>query len=230
MAKIGGYQIIDLKNNDLLSLSSLAGIYDAIEGNYRKPILLEGIVISNVEKASIYVIPELSGSSYVLRNVYGYDVTIADDDTISVASTQWATKAYVQQVIEGGTLENAKPIYCHPITLLRSGSSTLGNLRLTCLIFNNNSTPFTLASFKKWLDDLTDAISNARIMVSGGLQQNTESKYIISASYLLEYKEEGNRIYDFGGIKELGAFEEIYGSWDDIFLDAELIDDVNKIN
>lgn len=107
MAKTGGYQIIDLKNNDLLSLSSLAGIYDAIEGNYRKAILLSGIVISGVEKSDIFTIPEVSGSSFVLRNVYGYDVTIADDDSISVASTQWATKTDITSALKLANIKDA---------------------------------------------------------------------------------------------------------------------------
>lgn len=93
----GGYKIIDLQNIALLSGGTIKGIYAKIEASYRKAILLSGIVISGVEKNDVMTKPEVVGTSFVFRDIYGYDVTIEDDDTISVASTQWATRAYVDE-------------------------------------------------------------------------------------------------------------------------------------
>lgn len=95
----GGYKIIDLENIALLSGGKVDGIYARIEASYRKPILLSGIVISDVEKNDVMTKPEVVGTSFVFRDIYGYDVTIEDDDTISVASTQWATRAYVDEKV-----------------------------------------------------------------------------------------------------------------------------------
>ena len=63
------------------------------------------------------------------------------------------------------SVENAKPIYCHPITMGYKDASH--EFTLTCLIFNNDGTPFTFASFNEWLDALIAQITTARIMCSG---------------------------------------------------------------
>ena len=50
--KKGGYKIIDLKNTNLtLSGANIKGLYEEIESNYRKPILLSGIIINGYEYA-----------------------------------------------------------------------------------------------------------------------------------------------------------------------------------
>lgn len=82
----GGYQIISLAMVNLLASggNTIKGIYNKIEGSYKKPILLEGINIGGAEKHAIYVIPEVSGDDYILKGVYGYDITIDDDDKVTV--------------------------------------------------------------------------------------------------------------------------------------------------
>ena len=130
--------------------------------------------------------------------------------------------------INGEENPSVKPIYCHPISLTRSGAN--GHMRLTCLIFNNSATPFTLTTFKDFIDGLVDAIGNCRIMVSGGLQDLENNKYIISASYIAGYTQDDEIEYNVAGIKDAGAYEEIYGTWEDVFHDVNLVDAVNKIN
>lgn len=84
----GGYKIINLKDTNLVTGSdavTIKGIYESIEDNYRKPLLLSGIVIDGVEKADMYV------SFYVNEGklsatLYNKVITIADDDTVTLTA------------------------------------------------------------------------------------------------------------------------------------------------
>lgn len=85
---MSGYQIINLKNTPFVTGGAtmmLDGIYDQIEGNNMKPILLDGIVIDGVEKPAVYAEANISGSNYVF-NVYGKIITITDTDAVSVVN------------------------------------------------------------------------------------------------------------------------------------------------
>lgn len=91
---IGGYQIISLKNINLESGTpvTIPGVWDALEGNYRKPILLSGIQIANVEYPDCYVALVYNTDAYTAVlpfTIGGKAVTIsigADDaTTITIA-------------------------------------------------------------------------------------------------------------------------------------------------
>lgn len=103
MSKKGGYKIIDLKNNDLTSSNTIEGIYDAIEGNYGKPILLSGIVIDSVEKDDIFVNVEVSGSDYVIK---AYDRTITITSSDVVTSVEGGNHLYYVNVYNNITTDN----------------------------------------------------------------------------------------------------------------------------
>lgn len=53
----GGYKLIDFKENNIALTvpTTIKGVYDAIEHNYRKPTLITGLVIGNVEKEDTFV-------------------------------------------------------------------------------------------------------------------------------------------------------------------------------
>lgn len=88
MNRKGGYQIIDLKGNDLIGASfTISGIYDVLEGNYNKAILLSGIVIGGVEYDDVFTTPKVVSSKYVL-DAYGYTLTIDDDDLVTMGEVQ----------------------------------------------------------------------------------------------------------------------------------------------
>ena len=73
----------------------------------------------------------------------------------------------VQALVEGGTLDNAKPIYCHPIYWTVTDNSE--DIQLTCLIFNNSETPFTVETFIDYVLYLYSLVeSRVSIMASGG--------------------------------------------------------------
>lgn len=53
----GGYKLIDFKENNIVlnEPTTIEGVYDAIEHNYRKPTLITGLVIGDVEKGDTFV-------------------------------------------------------------------------------------------------------------------------------------------------------------------------------
>lgn len=75
-----------------------------------------------------------------------------------------------------------KKIYCHPITISNSTNVNIIS-KMTCLIFNNDPTPFTKTTFRTYLDNLYNQIGDTvRIMTSGAF---TDSNNKISiACYL----------------------------------------------
>lgn len=83
---MSGYQIISLRDTPFVTGGAtmmLDGIYDQIESNNRKPILLDGIVIDGIEKNAVYTQVTVDGSNFVF-NVYGKIITITDTDAVSV--------------------------------------------------------------------------------------------------------------------------------------------------
>ena len=69
-------------------------------------------------------------------------------------------------LIEAGQTENAKPVYCHPINcnFQREGTTLFA---FSCLIFNNDDTPFTEETFFAYCKDLFDENPNAVLLASG---------------------------------------------------------------
>lgn len=85
---MSGYQIISLRETPFVTGGStmmLDGIYDQIESNNRKPILLDGIVIDNIERNAVFTQANINGSNYEF-NVYGKKIIITDTDAVSVVN------------------------------------------------------------------------------------------------------------------------------------------------
>lgn len=90
MAK-GGYKIIDLKNANFTiggSAIEIKGIYESLEGNYRKPTLLSNIVLSGVERTDRFAIFGIEDGAYVSIVTISEDVdllkcTITPDDEVT---------------------------------------------------------------------------------------------------------------------------------------------------
>lgn len=83
----------------------------------------------------------------------------------------------IETLVEGGTLDNAKPIYCHPCFVnctFTEGEYTGRKYLFTCLIFNNDDTPFTLETFISYVNDLC-VNYGAKIMISGAMYDNINS-------------------------------------------------------
>ena len=83
----GGYQIINFKGTPLETegaVMMIDGIYDAIEGNYGKPIMCSGVVIDGKEINEFYSNPTLSGTDFKIT-INDKTITITDVDGVSVA-------------------------------------------------------------------------------------------------------------------------------------------------
>ena len=117
---------------------------------------------------------------------------------------------------------HGKPIYCHPIRI-RDNDLTIS---LTCLIFNNDPTPFTLNTLKEWMDSLYTQDVVLTVMVSGCF---VVSNVPVIASYI--YKS-GSGYGIFGGNTATGTFTtREFASWSDLFPSTTtLLDGVNLIN
>ena len=134
----------------------------------------------------------------------------------------------VEALVEGGTLDNAKPIYCHPLTIRYDD----GKLILTCLIFNNDATPFTMDTFKQWVDSTANIVSGGilRVMVSGAFL-NTDTNKLVIASYFYKINSTGNyglfgQNTDTSGVGYMQS-----ATFGDLFpVSTALYDGVNKIN
>lgn len=79
----GGYQIIYFRGVNLTeSAKTIPGIYESIKGNYHKPLLLSGIVLSDVEKADVFAVAETNSGNYVF-SVYGGTLTVTAENSVT---------------------------------------------------------------------------------------------------------------------------------------------------
>ena len=243
-----GYQNLSLENIDISVGGTAAKLKDALSRILTNKIVILGdIVLSGEEKLPVGVECDISVSlstepddwdpdvdgefipenvySVTFKDVYGYDLTITDNEVVT-SSHQSAVDTNIEDVakdlIEGGTIDNAKPIYCHPITIVDNTASK--DRRLTCLIFNNDPTSFDKAKFKDFLDSLGSV--DGKIMLSGGFKSGTT---IAIASYL---RYNGTLYYLVGTDVSNGeAFSVFNADFDEIFPSTCTFEDgVNKIN
>lgn len=82
----GGYKIINLKDTVINADggTTIAGIYEEIEHNYRKPLLLSGIIIENVEKPDVFISVTNTDGSFNF-DAYGKKYTITNADLVTIA-------------------------------------------------------------------------------------------------------------------------------------------------
>lgn len=85
MMRKGGYKIIDLHDTQFTSgvPMMLEGIHDAIEGCYRKPLLLSGLTVAGVEYADAYVTSTTNESAFMI-DIYGFTIKIESTDAVTV--------------------------------------------------------------------------------------------------------------------------------------------------
>ena len=70
----GGYVIISLNDED---------IYEKIERNLYKPILLTDIVINGIEKNDVFTTAYVEGTNIVFKDIYDKDITISNDNSVT---------------------------------------------------------------------------------------------------------------------------------------------------
>ena len=87
----GGYKLIDFKENNiaLSKPTTIKGVYEAIEHNYRKPTLITGLVIGSVEKEDTFVNFEHGENVYngllgMTANDKVLFITITNEDIVTI--------------------------------------------------------------------------------------------------------------------------------------------------
>lgn len=120
----------------------------------------------------------------------------------------------IAKVIESGTIDNAKPLYCHPILIVQAGV-----LYASCMILNNSPT-----EINSWDRFKTEVISwdveTARIPAAGTFILNGE---VIPSTIIS--KVAGN-IFNIYGLDSNGSVKYI----DITTMNGQVYDGVNKIN
>lgn len=132
--------------------------------------------------------------------------------------------ARVQALVEGGTLDNAKPIYCHPLEIYASGKGVL-----TALIFNNSSTP--LDTWAKLISAIKSFNPNGecRLLVTGALADADNSKLVIGSEIYINNLVENAPVVLIGVATD-GTIYTAGSAFDIKAFEFSVQDDVNKIN
>ena len=87
-------------------------------------------------------------------------------------------KDVIKEEVESGQIENAKPLYIHPIVIVDSPSSTR-SINLAVFVFNNDSTEFTTwTQLRTYITNIVDSLGAggiARFPTTGAfmLESNT---------------------------------------------------------
>ena len=90
----GGYKIIDFRDTAFIkggAAMTIDGIHDAIEGSYRKPLVLSGLNIDGVEYGDCYAIPVVNQSAFEFT-IYNFDIRITVQSTNAVTVTALPTE------------------------------------------------------------------------------------------------------------------------------------------
>lgn len=82
----GGYKIIDFQDINITTENgaTVTGIYESIENNHRKAIMISGITIDGVQKNDCFVDCSVSDGSYTFT-AYGKTFTVTNADKITIA-------------------------------------------------------------------------------------------------------------------------------------------------
>ena len=148
-----------------------------------------------------------------------------------IPDNQWKNvKSNVEALVGGLSTDNAstKKIYCHPISITSADSNTSYRFRVSLMVFSQQATPYTLTTFKEWLDNLyTQVGATIRINVSG-IVNNLIANVLYIPSWLFKSSE---TFYGFGGMVIDGSSAGgPTDSWDMFFSGATFNDGVNAIN
>jgi len=218
----GGYALISLHGVDLTGENIvIAGLYQALTKSFLKRVVLCDVVINDEKQNEIGITVTAVDGDLVIDDVYGYKLTVTDEDAVTVSEVTDDIKSIVEDLVEGGTLDNAKPIFFHPIRIESSSSK----FRLVGTILNNSNAALTGEDTTNLLTFIRNVITEQSLtkfdfLVSGGLivDNTSVNPYLIrvtSSTAILAYmKSDGTSAnIDFEAVS-----------------DAYVVDEVNKIN
>lgn len=84
--KRGGYHIVDFKDVNITTENgaTIVGIYEEIEGSYRKVILVSGVTIDGVEQRDTFVDVSHAENNYSFT-AYGKTFTVTNEEKVTIA-------------------------------------------------------------------------------------------------------------------------------------------------
>lgn len=113
----GGYAIISLKSPT---------IYEDVEANLYKPVLLTDIIIDGNKRNDVFTQVLLDNTTFIFDNIYGYDVHITESDDIEFIKKKDDSEELINSLIDGSITEissNVKLVkysvfsYCESLTI-----------------------------------------------------------------------------------------------------------------
>ena len=144
-------------------------IYKAtIRGVYGYTLsITDGTLTSEAEKDALQLEEEIGELQTVVGDSdSGLVKDVSDLQTTVAGKTDLVS---VQSLIEGGTVSNAKPVYCHPISI--DGTSTgHSEIHVSLLIFDNVNTQYNTADkLATKLNGIFSVAPDAVFPITGGL-------------------------------------------------------------
>lgn len=84
MAIKGGYKIINFKNINIKTGNSttIKGIYELIEANYKKALMISGLMIDDIVQSDFFANYKVNNSNFEIA-YNGGTLTVEQDDTVS---------------------------------------------------------------------------------------------------------------------------------------------------
>lgn len=80
----GGYQLVDFGGVSLTADPvAVPGVYETIEGNYKKPLVFTGLVLDGSEKGDMWANIATSGGNYVATLSGVGVITVTNGDMVS---------------------------------------------------------------------------------------------------------------------------------------------------
>ena len=130
----------------------------------------------------------------------------------------------VEALVEGGTLDNAKPIYCHPITIDNDDGTAANPGHLALLIFDNSSEEYnTYEKLVAKLNSIFTVNAKAVFPITGALYYTSGS-----ALHVAQKIAKPSTVITVFTVRPNGT-QGYFGLFD-YFGGATIYDGVNKIN
>lgn len=132
----------------------------------------------------------------------------------------------IKEQVEGGTLSNAKPIYCHPISIDIEGEDVTNPAHLACLIFDNSNEEYN--TYAKFIAKLTEIFAISPLAVfptTGAIYYGGGASLLIAQKF--DYDSVSEKI-QLRAVRPNGTIG--YFQIDSYLTDATFYDGVNKIN
>lgn len=137
-------------------------------------------------------------------------------------------------LVKQGKNDVVKPIYYHPISIIDYNRAHVSVYNLSFVIINNDPTPFTFATFKKFIDDLYEVVGNVvRFNCSGYYESIGGKEGVVSVFAKTSAIAYGIELFRTAQQDDHNIGPDFQnGTWAQLFNESptEFTDGVNKIN